>query len=86
MTKYIYASKNKLSGNFYEPKFYDFTTESAKEQFTITALESKDPLIKELEVYYLGTFDTKTGLFVSEVEYLLDLGAIIDGAKGIQEN
>lgn len=86
MTKYIYATKNKLSGNFNEPKLYDFTKESAVEQFTISALENPDALVKELEVYYLGTYDTKTGLFESDVEYLLDLGAVLDGRKASQES
>lgn len=81
MTKYVYATKNKLSGNFNEPKYYDFLKDAAVEQFTISAQEHPSEFVKELVVYYLGTFDTKTGLFVSECEYLVDLGAVLNGTK-----
>lgn len=81
MTKFVYATKNKLSGNFNEPKFYDFEKDGAVEQFTISALENPSEILKELEVYFLGTFDTKTGIFVSEVEYLIDLGAVLNGRQ-----
>ena len=32
MTKYVYASKNKLSGNFNMPVLHDFPRENAVEQ------------------------------------------------------
>lgn len=84
MIKQVFATKNKKSGNFNVPQFYDFPKENAAEVFTISAKETpKEGLeaVKELEVYYLGTLDTKTGVIVSEVEYILDLGAVVDGQE-----
>lgn len=77
MIKYVYASKNKLSGNFNTPILQDFPKEAAAEAYTITVKESPTEQLKELEIYYLGTFDTKSGLFTQEVEYILDCGSVI---------
>ena len=80
MIKTIFATKNKKSGNFNAPMFYDFPKENAAEVFTISAKETPDAgveAIKELEVYYLGTLDTKTGVIVSELEYVLDLASVL---------
>lgn len=82
MIKYVYTTKNKLSGNFNAPMLHDFPKDNAAEVFTISAKESQAEQVKELEVYYLGTFDTKTGIFSSEVEYIIDLGSVlVDGGK-----
>ena len=82
MTKYIYASKNKLSGNFNTPILHDFPKEAAPEAFAISAKEApKESRIGELEIYYLGTFDTKTGEVKQEIEFLVDLGTVVDGGK-----
>lgn len=81
MTKYVYASKNKLSGNFNMPTLHDFTKDNAVEQFSVSVLENRTEQIKELEMYYLGTFDTKTGEFVQDIEFLVDLGAVLNGGK-----
>ena len=82
MIKYIYATKNKLSGNFNVPTLYDIPKENAAEAFTISAKETPvqgKEAVKELEVYYLGIFDTKTGEIKMEKEYLIDLGAVLSG-------
>lgn len=82
MIKYIYASKNKLSGNFNTPILHDFPKEAAPEAFAISAKEApKDVRIGELEIYYLGTFDTKTAEIKSEQEFLIDLGTVVDGKE-----
>lgn len=87
MIKYVYSTKNKLSGNFNAPQLQDFPKDNAAEVFTISAREAKaaKDQLKELEVYYLGTFDSKTGAFTCEQEYILDLGSVIydeqDGSK-----
>lgn len=81
MIKYIYASKNKLSGNFNVPMFEDFAPEGAAERYSIAAVEHPSEAVKELEMYFLGTFDTKTGIVESKNEYLVDLGAVTNGAK-----
>lgn len=81
MIKYVYATKNKLSGNFNAPGYYDFPKENAAEVFTISAKENPHGQVKELEVYYLGTFDTKTGSFTSECEYLIDLASVVSDGR-----
>lgn len=81
MIKTIFATKNKKSGNFNAPMFYDFPKENAAEVFTISAKETPaqgKEAVKELEVYYLGTLDTKTGVIVSEIEYIIDLGSVLN--------
>ena len=81
MIKYIYASKNKLSGNFNVPMFEDFEPEGAAERYSIAAVEHSSEAVKELEMYFLGTFDTKTGVLVSSIDYLVDLGVVINGRE-----
>lgn len=86
MIKYIYASKNKLSGNFNTPILHDFPKEAAPEAFAISAKEApKDARIGELEIYYLGTFDTKTGEIKQEQEYLIDLGSVLNGSEEVNK-
>lgn len=85
MIKYVYATKNKLSGNFNTPMLHDFPKEAASEAFAISAKEApKESQVKELEVYYLGTFDTKTGEIKEEKEFLLDLGSVVDGKEEVK--
>lgn len=79
MTKYIYASKNKLSGNFNTPVLHDFPKDAAAEAFTISAKEANNAQVGELEIYYLGTFDTKSGVITQENEFIVDLGSVING-------
>lgn len=83
MIKYVYTTKNKKSGNFNQPVCQDFPKDNAVEVYTISAKETASEAIKELEVYYLGEFDTKTGVFTSSVEFLLDLGSVINGKETI---
>ena len=75
MTKYVFASKNVKSGNFNVPQLYDFDKDSAKEAFEISMKETPAAgveAVKELEIYYLGEFDTKSGLFSNnEPEYIV---------------
>lgn len=79
MIKYVYTTKNKKSGNFNQPMLQDFDKDNAVEVYTISAQEANVEAVKELEVYYLGTFDTKTGIFSSLVEFIMDLGSVIHG-------
>lgn len=88
MIKYVYASKNKLSGNFNMPVLQDFPKDNAAEAFAITAKEHPgDKNLSELEMYYLGTFDTKTGEFNQVIEYLIDLSTVmLNKVDGKQES
>lgn len=81
MIKTIFATKNKKSGNFNAPMYYDFPKENAAEVFSVSAKETPEQgkeAVKELEVYYLGTLDTKTGVIVSDIEYIIDLGSVLN--------
>lgn len=75
MTKYVYCSKNVKSGNFNVPQMYDFPKDDAREAFEISMKETpKEGIeaVKELDIYYLGTFDTKTGVFTQgEIEFIV---------------
>ena len=86
MIKYVYTTKNKKSGNFNQPMLQDFPKDNAVEVYTISAQEADVEAVKELEVYYLGEFDTKTGVFSSSVEFLLDLGSVIHGTTTSKES
>ena len=82
MIKYVYASKNVKSGNFNVPILENFNEEAAKEAYEISfkeaAANAKEQL-KELDIYYLGTFDTKTGLFMQVEPVFLVSGAAVLG-------
>lgn len=79
MIKYLYTTRNKKSGNFNALMAQDFPKENAVEVYTISAKETGTEQVKELEVYYIGIYDTKTGEVKMEKEFLLDLGSVIDG-------
>lgn len=84
MIYYLYASKNKKSGHFGKISSEILTGEQILQLYANSALEAKEneqAYLKELEVYCLGTVDTETGIITSKVEYLLDIGSVIEGAK-----
>ena len=64
MTLNIYATKNKKSGQFGKPVVEVYSVEQIKESYTCSFLEAPEEqkvLLRELEVYKLGTYDTETG-------------------------
>lgn len=78
MTLYLYATKNKKSGNFGKPSGEIYEPEQAKAFYNISVKETpkeQAKLMCELELYYLGTLDTETGIITNKVEFLMDLGA-----------
>lgn len=82
----VLATRNKKSGQF--GRFDLSPHQEAKpiiEQYSVAVLEADEKnlvLLKELELYCLGTFDTATGVIASkEPEFLLDLGAVTYGGK-----
>lgn len=80
MTKYLYATKNVKSGNFGQARYEDFPKEAAVEVYKVACDEAPEGdrlLFKELDVYYLGTFDTKTGKFEGDPEFLVSLASLI---------
>lgn len=85
MIKYVYGFKNKKSGNFGDPRYEVLDKNNAVEAFTISAKEApkeSQTMMKELDLYYLGTFDTKSGKAeLVDPEYLLSFESVIDGEK-----
>lgn len=81
MIKHVYASKNVKSGNFNSPQLYDFDEENAREAFEISFKETPKEgvaAVKELDIYYLGTYDTKTGVFSQdEVKFIVSGAAVL---------
>ena len=81
----VYATRNKKSGQYGKPDVQVMSEEQIKESYTCSFLEAPEEqklLLRELEVYKLGTYDTETGVIAAEVSYLMDLGAI-DGKGSI---
>lgn len=86
MIMQVLATKNKKSGQFGR---FDLSVLSEDkdiiQQYSIAVLEADEKslvLLKELELYKLGTFDTDTGLIDStSPQFLLDLGSVSYGGK-----
>lgn len=79
----VYATKNKKSGQFGKPDVQVMNHEQIKESYTCSFLEAPENqkvLLRELEVYCLGTFNTDTGIIVAEITYLMDFGGL-DGKE-----
>ena len=88
MIKYLYATKNIKSGNFGQARYEDFPKEAAVEVYNVAVKEARkedQELFKELDLYYLGTFDTKEGKFEGEPEYLVSLVTLIGDQDGRKE-
>lgn len=82
MIKYVYAAKNVKSGNFNAPQLNDIPEDNAAENFEISFKEtprSQKELMKELDIYYLGTFDTKTGIYSTKDPVFIISGASVLG-------
>lgn len=84
MIKYVYATKNKKSSNFNAPQFTDYADrEVGKQAYIIGCKESRQhevEIVKELDFYYLGTFDTKTGKFdtLEDPDFLFSGSEVFD--------
>lgn len=83
----IYVTRNKKSGAYSKLSGEVLTKEQAVEVYARSVMEADDnakTLLSELELYYIGEYDDKTGS-ISPVtpEFLLDLGSIING--GVKE-
>lgn len=83
MKKYIYAFKNIKSGQFGTPVYEVIDNDQAVEAYTAAAKECPEQekaRNAELDLYYLGTFETKTGVSdLVEPIYLLSLKEVIYG-------
>ena len=83
MMLHVYATRNKKSGQFGKPDVQVMSEEQIKESYTCSFLEAPEQekiLLRELEVYKLGEYNTETGIIVADVSYLMDLGSI-DGKE-----
>ena len=82
MIKRIYGFKNVKSGNFGDPRFELIPKEEAAEYYAVAIKEApaKDQeFMKEIDVYYLGTLDTKTGEIKADCDFVVSLGSVLDG-------
>lgn len=81
----LYATRNKKSGCYSKVSGEVLNKEQAAEAYARSAQEADDKakiLLAELELYYLGTYDDKTGNISPVVpEFVLDLGAVINGGQ-----
>lgn len=83
MNLYLYATKNKKSGQYGQIKAEVMNNDQAKESYSISKLEApsdQQKYLDELELYFLGTYDTASGQIVAnDPVFLLDLGAVTYG-------
>ena len=79
MTCYLYATKNKKSGDFGKISTELYNKEQIKDLYINSVKEmpkDRQTLMQELELYAVGSIDTKTGIVTPKVEFLLDLGSV----------
>ena len=85
MIVYLYATRNKKSGAYSKVTGEALEKERATESYARAAMEASDEsklLLQELELYFLGTYDDKTGSICPVMpEFLLDLGSVIHGGE-----
>lgn len=90
MKLYCYATRNKKSGQFGKIDLQPFAEDVAKENYATAYLEATKEsqlLLKELDLYFLGNYDTGTGqLLPVDPVMLLDLGAVTYGGENHKEN
>lgn len=80
MTCYLYATKNKKSGDFGKISTELYNRDQIKDLYINSVKEmpkDKQSLMSELELYSVGFIDTKTGVVTPQVEFLLDLGCVV---------
>lgn len=81
----IYSVKDELSGNFHNPMFLASSEISEKEATRIFKSEVNNTSIwkdnpHDFTLYYLGSFDSKTGEFVNEKKEIIN-GSAVKGEK-----
>ena len=80
MMLHVYCTRNKKSGQYGKIALESLDKDAIKESYTCSCLEAPEDqkiLLSELEAYYLGEYDTKTGHIKSvEPEFLMDLGSV----------
>lgn len=85
MTLQVYATRNKKSGQFGKLDLQPFEEKVAIENYSTAYLEASEQskvLLKELDLYHLGEYDTATGKLIAiEPVLLLDLGAVVYGGQ-----
>lgn len=81
----IYCTRNKKSGQFGKFDLQPFDEKVAIENYSVAYLEATDDnklLLKELDLYHVGSYDTATGkIAVIDPVLLLDLGAVTYGGN-----
>lgn len=81
----VYATRNKKSGQFGKLDLQPYEDKVAIENYStayLEATEQSQTLLKELDLYHLGEYDTTTGkLKAIDPVLLLDLGAVTYGGK-----
>lgn len=81
----IYCTRNKKSGQFGKLDLQPFEEKVAIENYSIAYLEATEEsklLLKELDLYHIGSYDTATGKVLAiEPVLLLDLGAVVYGGN-----
>ena len=81
----VYVTRNKKSGQFGKLDLQPFDEKAAIENYSCAYLEATEEsktLLKELDLYHIGSYDTMTGVLAPITPVLLiDLGAVTYGRK-----
>jgi len=82
MIMYLYATKNKKSGDFGKLSTELYNCDQIKDLYINSVKEAPEKqrvYLEELELYCLGSLDTQTGDIKSEKTFLIDLGSVVHG-------
>ena len=84
MIMYLYASKNKKSGQFGKLTTELYTKDQISQLYATSvkeAAENERVYLRELEVFCLGQLNTETGEIVPERTFVLDVATLIPGGE-----
>lgn len=75
MIKKCYAYCNRLNGQFEMPRAYIYDKDEVVEDLIASIKASKGDLdyLLEFDLYYMGTFDSKSGAYIADKEFLISL-------------
>lgn len=79
MMKYAFAYFNKLGGFFGVPFFVDHKEEFPKalRQSLFAAKKEQLEELSEEEIYYIGSFDNETGIFIPAKDFVTSLSGVV---------
>lgn len=82
MINNLYCTFDKVTGKYSAPTHHNLDKDQALESVSDAVKVGQVPNAESLEFYFVGTFDTKTGLYdTCKPEFIAYLGDFIDNGK-----